>query len=38
MLFYKHDVYKHTEPDFYWKIKHMLSILPASKFAYQLKP
>jgi len=26
---YKHNVYKHTEPDFWLKITHMLSITPA---------
>jgi len=28
-FFHKHNVYKHTEPVFWWKIKHMLSITPA---------
>jgi len=29
MFIYNHNVYKHTEPDFWWKIKHTLSIKPA---------
>jgi len=26
---YKHNVYKHTEPNFWWKFKQMLSIKPS---------
>jgi len=27
MFFYKHNIYKHTEPDFWQKFKNMLSII-----------
>jgi len=33
----KHKVYKHTEPYFWWKIKHMLSIMPSLNLRYKLK-
>jgi len=39
MLFYQHNVYKVTESDFWWKIKHYAKQLlrPFLKFAYQVK-
>jgi len=37
MIFiYKHNVYKHTEPDFWRKINHMLSIMPSLNVHYEL--
>jgi len=34
-FFYKHNVYKHTEPDFWWKFKHTLSITPSLNLRHQ---
>jgi len=33
---YKHNVYKHTEPDFWCKFKHMLNIMPSLNLRHQL--
>jgi len=37
MFFYKNNVYKHIEPDFWQKSKHKLRITSALNLPYQLK-
>jgi len=36
IAFYKHNVYKHTEPDFWWKIKHMLAYKASLNLCYEI--